>query len=81
MRDRIAEAASEYHRSMNSEIVSRLEQSLLGLPSVQENGAGPLANENESQLKTDLSSDEVQVLKAYRRLSASKRRSLRDLLS
>lgn len=80
MRDRIAEAASDYHRSMNSEIVSRLEQSLQGLPSMQENGVGPLANENETLLKTELSLDEIKVLKAYRRLSASKRRSLRDLL-
>lgn len=33
MRDRIAEAANNYRRSMNSEIVARLEQTFTGLPS------------------------------------------------
>ena len=36
MRDRIADVAKQHHRSMNSEIIARLEHSLLDLPTLPE---------------------------------------------
>ena len=83
LRQRIAEAATLYRRSINSEIVARLEQSLSGIP---EDGAEtrvepPFFPQIESTFRRDLSDDEDRLIRLYRRLSAQQREALIDLLS
>ena len=80
LRDRIAEAARFYRRSMNSEIVARLEQSFAGLPdSYMEDRVTP---QHFNDLFTShLSADDEQLLRAFRRLPADKREALLKLLS
>ncbi|MDE0658071.1 MAG: Arc family DNA-binding protein [Gammaproteobacteria bacterium] len=83
LRDRVAEAAGLYRRSINSEIVARLEQSLMGIP---EDGAErrvepPFFAQIETTFRRDLSDDEDRLIRLYRRLSVQQRRALVDLLS
>jgi len=82
MRDLIAESAQHYRRSMNSEIVARLHQSFSGIPDdASERGlAPPLHDQLEQLLKRELSVDEEQLVRTYRRLSKEKRTALLDLL-
>ena len=62
MRERIADVARNHHRSMNSEIISRLEQSLL-----QE---GALNDEPNLRLDSpELSLHERELLQRFRQLS------------
>ena len=83
LRDRIAQAAKYYRRSMNSEIVARLEQSFQGLPS--QAAADQLAPQMHEVMQNvfakDLTDDEETMLRAFRRLPAEKQRSLLFLLS
>ncbi len=85
MRDRIAEAARQYRRSMNSEIVSRLERSLDGLPlpDPREDATEvPAEPETDSAAQTrSLSEVEVQLINLFRRLPDTKRAAILDLLS
>ena len=82
LRDQIADSAKYYRRSMNSEIVARLEQSFGGLPSgVSEEQAALLHGHFESFLHKTLSDEEEQLIRTYRCLSEAKQRALRDLLS
>ncbi len=83
MREQIANAARHYRRSMNSEIVARLHHSLNGLPDGGLEGdlTPPLHPQLEQILRRQLTADEESVLEAYRRLSADKKKALRDLLS
>ena len=82
LRDRIYEASQMYRRSMNSEIISRLEQTLNGLPDQQfETSIAPaFFPEIERALRGDLSGEEKNLIFCYRRLSASQRKALIELL-
>ncbi len=83
MRDRIAEAALHHRRSMNSEIVARLEQSFSGLPSEAQQRALEPAMQGtfDALLRRDLKEDERTLVRAFRRLSSDKRRALIKLLT
>ena len=82
MRDRIAEAAHHHRRSMNSEIVARLEQTFSGLPSEAQAQALEPAMQGtfDALLRRDLKEDERELLRTFRRLSGDKRRALLRLL-
>jgi len=82
LRDRIYEASQMYRRSMNSEIISRLEQTLNGLPDQQfETSIAPaFFPEIERALRGDLSGEEKNLIFCYRRLSATQRKALIELL-
>nr|WP_328824474.1 Arc family DNA-binding protein [Pseudomonas arcuscaelestis] len=71
MRERIGEVAKNHHRSMNSEIISRLEDSL----SLEE-GEGSMLIHSDS-----LSASEQQMLKAFRKLANMQQKALVDLIS
>lgn len=83
LRERIAEAAGLYRRSINSEIVARLEQSLMGIPqdAVETQMEPPFFSQMETTFRRDLSDDEDRLIRLYRRLSTQQRRALIDLLS
>ncbi len=83
MRGRIADAAEHYRRSMNSEIVARLQQSLSGLPDAGAEGElqPPLHPQLEQILKRQLSDDEDALIKGFRRLSLAKQQALLKLLT
>lgn len=83
MRDLIAESAQRYRRSMNSDIVARLHHSFSGLPDdTSERGLAPPMHQHlEAFFNRDLSDDEAQLIRTYRRLSREKRVALLDLLT
>lgn len=81
MRELIAAVARRSHRSMNSEIITRLEVSLAntdesGLPTAAETPARGL--HAVATPKTD--GEEALLLKAFRRLSASQQQALLQLI-
>ena len=78
MRSHIEAAAKAARRSMNSEIVARLEQSFQGLPAVHE--PPPNREVGGTDLPTPLSPDELDLIHRYRLSSGRKRSALRDLL-
>lgn len=82
MRDLIAESALYYRRSMNSDIVARLHQSFSGIPDdASERGlAPPLHDQLERLIRRELSAEEEQLIRSYRRLSKAKRAALLGLL-
>ncbi|MCP5179339.1 MAG: Arc family DNA-binding protein [Pseudomonadales bacterium] len=82
MRDRIAEAAQDHRRSMNSEIVARLERTFSGLPSEADAVLiePPLQGHMDALLRRSYSDEEQQLLRTFRRLSLPKKRALLDLL-
>ena len=74
MRERIAEVARNHHRSMNSEIIARLEQSL-----IQEDSLG-----DELNLRLDspeLSLHERELLQRFRQLSRRQQNALVSLIA
>jgi len=84
LRHQIGEAARYYRRSMNSEIVARLEQSFSGIPSAD--SAAGLAPAMHQELETffghtALAPDEEKIVRAYRRLTEDKRNALLELLN
>jgi plasmid stability protein len=83
MRQRIAEVAKNYHRSMNSEIVSRLESSLRTEACIQhefdENTAEPVS-ENKT-ISLELTTQEFALIEKVRQLSAQKQQAIIDLLA
>ena len=83
LRDRIEEAARLYRRSMNSEIVARLEQSLAGLPDdrTESNLEPPFFEHIESTFRRDLSDQEDKLIRLFRRLSERQRNALVGLLN
>lgn len=82
MKDQILDASREYRRSMNSEIVARLQQSLQGLPEIRDNGlTAPLNAQLEQVLKPQLTEDEANLLRYFRRLNPGKREALLRLLT
>ena len=84
LRHQIGEAARYYRRSMNSEIVARLEQSFSGIPS--ETSSAGLAPDMHQELESffgraALAPDEEKLIRAYRRLSEEKRQAWMELLN
>ncbi|HBF08052.1 MAG TPA: DNA-binding protein [Gammaproteobacteria bacterium] len=80
MRQKIALVAKNYHRSMNSEIVSRLEQSLRAEPSLlseEEKAALQLGGETAM----DVSPQESAIISRFRQLSPSKRQALLEIMN
>jgi len=74
MRERIAEVARNHHRSMNSEIIARLEQSL-----IQE---GALGEELSMRLDSpELSLNERELLQRFRQLSHRQQNALVSLIA
>lgn len=74
MREQIAEVARNHHRSMNSEIIARLEQSL-----IQEGALG-----EELSMKMDspeLSLHERELLQRFRLLSHRQQNALVSLIA
>ncbi len=82
MRDQIAESAQHYRRSMNSDIVARLQQSFSGLPDdeVERALAPPMHDQMEYALKQELTAQERQLVRTFRRLSREKQTALQSLL-
>ena len=82
LRVRVAEAARRYRRSLNSEIVARLEHSLGGLPANTTESAvePPFFAQIETALRSDLSDEEDSLVRMFRRLSANQRSALLNLL-
>ncbi len=83
LRDQIADAAGYFRRSMNSEIVARLEQSFSGLPTdAQENELAPaLHHEMAYFFGRTMSTEEEQLVRSYRRLTQEKKAALLELLN
>ena len=83
LRNRIAQAAKYFRRSMNSEIIARLEQSFQGIPSqaVADDLAPQMHESMQNVFAADLTEDEETVLRSFRRLPEDKRKALVDLLS
>jgi len=74
MRERIADVARNHHRSMNSEIIARLEQSML-----QE---GSLGDELNLRLDSpELSLHERELLQRFRQLSRRQQNALVALIA
>jgi hypothetical protein len=83
MRRRIADAARAYHRSMNSEIVARLEHSLdTGAEQYPEPITGDRSGESPTPQEGEGtgSDDESRLIATYRRMSPERRRALLALL-
>ena len=80
---RVGEAAQRYRRSMNSEIVARLDRSLNGLPGAEsESSVEPAFFPHiETTFRRDLSDQEDSVIRLFRRLSARQREALLTLLA
>ena len=83
LRNQIADAAKYYRRSMNSEIVARLEQSFRGLKGEAREGdlAPSMHPDYETIFGRGLSDEEEQIIQSYRRLSEEKQAALLELLS
>ncbi len=91
MRDHIAESAQLYRRSMNSEIIARLQESFSGLNQgightmgngnqINDHPGSSLNPQLERILRQQLDVDEEQILQGYRQLSKAKREALLKLL-
>lgn len=74
MRDRIADVARNHHRSMNSEIIARLEQSLIQEGSLDE-------NLNMRLDSPELSLHERELLQRFRQLSRRQQNALVSLIA
>lgn len=74
MRERIADVARNHHRSMNSEIIARLEQSML-----QESSLGDELNVNLDS--PELSLHERELLQRFRQLSRRQQNALVALIA
>ena len=83
LRARVGESARLYRRSVNSEIIVRLDHSLNGLPEMETERAiePPMFAAIERSLRGDLTDEEQKVVFGFRRMSAEKRKALVDLLS
>ena len=82
MRDQIRESARHYRRSMNSDIVARLQQTFSGLPDeTRSKDLEPALHEQiEDLFRRELSADEESLIRAYRRMSGKKQEALKNLL-
>ena len=82
MRQRVSDAAKSNHRSMNSEIVTRLERSLDGVPAPDSEFVSTeftLGASNGSAIR--LSDQEVRLVNMFRRLPDAKRMATLELLT
>lgn len=79
MRARIADVARTNHRSMNSEIITRLEDSLNGVSTV-EPSALPSASTPALRVIERASDKEQRLLARFRSMSADKQTALLELL-
>ena len=82
MGELIRESARHYRRSMNSDIVARLSHSFSGLshgPAIQDL-APPFHQEFEAVFRRDLTPDEENLIRHYRRLPGAKQEALLKLL-
>lgn len=70
MRERIADVARNHHRSMNSEIIARLEQSMLQESTLDDDLNSP-----------DLSLHERELLQRFRQLSRRQQNALVALIA
>ena len=82
MRDQIALAAKHYRRSMNSEIITRLEQSFGALPQNEvEDAVRPAFHPGiEALFRNQLTEHEKSLVQSFRLLSTEKQRALLGLL-
>jgi hypothetical protein len=82
LRRRIGESARFYRRSINSEIILRLDLSLNGLPNLaaEHSIEPPMFAAIERSLRANLTDEEESLVLRFRRLSAEKRKALLDLL-
>ncbi len=83
VRDQVADAAKYHHRSMNSEIVARLEQTFSGIPTQRaaEQLAPAMHQELESFFGRTLAVEEENLVRAFRRLPLEKRLALLELIN
>jgi Arc-like DNA binding domain len=83
LRRRVEEAARFYRRSINAEIIMRLDNSLNGLPNLAFEHAiePPMFRHIEKSLRANLSQEEERLVLSYRRLSGVQRQALLDLLT
>ena len=82
MKEELFDAAKVYRRSVNSEIVVRLQQSLQGVALLQDTAEPPPLNPQlEQMLKPQLTEREATLLRAFRRLTGSRQDALLKLLS
>lgn len=83
MRDQIALAAKHYRRSMNSEIIARLEQSFGALPrnEIEEAIQPAFHSRIEAMFRNQLSDNEQHLIEAFRLLSEEKQLALLHLLT
>ncbi|MBL4833758.1 MAG: Arc family DNA-binding protein [Pseudomonas sp.] len=77
MREHIAEVARQHHRSMNSEIIARLEHSLLDLPTLPDQPSRQMLNEKQME---GLSHPERELLIRFREMSRRQQNALLALL-
>lgn len=77
MREHIAEVAKQHHRSMNSEIIARLEHSLLDLPILPEQPSRQVLNDKQLDA---LSHPERDLLLRFREMSRRQQNALLALL-
>lgn len=82
MRDQIAVAAKHYRRSMNSEIIARLEYSFGALPSnaIEEAVQPAFHPQVEILFRNQLSEREKGLVHSFRLLNEEKQRALLSLL-
>lgn len=78
MRDRIADVAKQHHRSMNSEIIARLEHSLLDLPTLPD---FPSRQTLGDQRVEELNQPERELLLRFREMSRRQQNALIALLA
>ena len=78
IREKIVEAAGRYRRSINSEIVARLERSFSEGSAA--NAAPPLHPHLERVLRSRLDESEQRLINGFRHLGKKKRDALLDLL-
>ena len=83
MRDQIALASKHYRRSMNSEIIARLEQSFGALPQneVEEAIQPAFHNRVEALFHNQLTEDEQCLVQSFRLLGEEKQLALLHLLT
>ena len=86
LRNQVADAAKYYRRSMNSEIVARLEQSFSGLlteppPNQSQMEMVEINADLESIFGRSLSQEEEQIIRSFRRLPDHKQAALLELLT
>ena len=83
LRERVVEASRRYRRSMNAEIVARLEHSLAGIPADDtESSIEPaFFSHIEAVFRCGLSTDENTLIRRFRRLSSRQQTALMDLLN